>query len=641
MGALLACFLAAVLANFSSLSNGFTYDDHVIVEQNPLVTDKSRAAAIWTKPYWGDRDEGGLFRPLTTFTYALNHELGGLEPFGFHLVNVLLHAAVSVLVTLAAMEFMTLRGALLAGLLFAVHPVHTEAVANVVGRAEILCALFVMAAWLCHRRYPFVVALFYFLALLAKENAILFPLALLFRDAAARRKLDAKTYVALAIACGSYLSWRHSVLGALMNPGSVRIQLIDNVIAHLPTLAAVWTALSVIGRYALLLVFPWRLSADYSYPQITAAKAASPWAWLGLLVSIGVTFLLAVGIRRAVRRQAPADDSTRNAAPVGLALSAAAFLPVSNLVFPIGTIMAERLLYLPSIGFALAVAAGFEAIERRRPALRPALTAAAFALILAGMFKSWTRGPDWKDDGRLHAVTVRTSPRSARAHYHYGRYLIETGKAPEGFEHLNHALELNPEYTDVRIQMGVVKMKSRQFDAARSDLNQAIQSDSTSWVALVTLAALEYEDGHPERALDLSERALRVSPRSVDAWFNLALARTALRDTSGAIAAWRKTVELGTRDPVAYDSLAWFLAATGQSLSEALRAAEEAVRLRPDGRSYDTLAEVHFRSGRWDAAESAWNEALRRGVPDADAIRQRLEMVAIAKARTGAAPAQR
>ena len=86
LGALSACFLVAVLANASSLSNGFTYDDHVIVEENPLVTDRSRAALIWTMPYWGDRDEAGLFRPVTTLTYALNHELHGLEPFGFHLV---------------------------------------------------------------------------------------------------------------------------------------------------------------------------------------------------------------------------------------------------------------------------------------------------------------------------------------------------------------------------------------------------------------------------------------------------------------------------------------------------------------------------------------------------------------------------
>ncbi|TPW17836.1 MAG: hypothetical protein FD129_214, partial [bacterium] len=149
---LLLVGFTAFLVYVTTLGNGFAYDDGVIIEESPLVTEPARMGEVFTTPYWGSKAGGGLYRPVATLSYALNHRVHGLKPFGYHLVNVLLHAAVSVLLTLLALQYLPLAAAGLAGLIFAVHPIHTEAVANVVGRAELLSAVGFLVASLAARR---------------------------------------------------------------------------------------------------------------------------------------------------------------------------------------------------------------------------------------------------------------------------------------------------------------------------------------------------------------------------------------------------------------------------------------------------------------------------------------------------------
>jgi Tfp pilus assembly protein PilF len=635
--ALVLCAVAALLAGTGSLGNDFAYDDSVIIVGNPVVTDPAQAAGVWNRPYWGNRTTGGLFRPLTVLTYQMNHHLHGLQPFGFHLVNVLLHVLVTLLVVLVARKFLTIPAAFAAGLIFAVHPVHTEAVANVVGRAELLAALGFLGGWVLYAQPPgdrttahrVALAVAFFLAVLSKENAIVLPAALLLHDAVTRRRPDWPTFILLGITAAGYLLWRNEVLGSITNLSTAVIQPIDNIIASLPPASAFWTALSVIGRYAVLLVVPYQLSADYSYAQITAASPGSPWAWLGLIVVISVAALLGRELLKLLRRQ-PADSKEQQALTIGVGLFAVTLLPVSNLVFPIGTIMAERLVYLPSVGFVLAItAAGAMAVSRSEsPLLRKVLIGATAVAVLLGAARSHARNRDWKDDATLHAVTVQTSPGSARAHYNHGSALFERGDAERGLAELNQAVQLDPTYTDAWTNLGVFKLRLKQFTEARADLLKSVAVDSTRPSAWIALSALEIVDNNPRAAVGYVEKALELEPNSVDAWVNLALARAALQDTAGTIEAGRKAADLNTRDPDVYDNLAWYLLMSGGQLDEAQRNAEKAVALRPDAVSFETLGAVHFRAGRWAEARDAWSRALSLNPPNAEDIRQRLALIA-------------
>ncbi|HEU4403169.1 MAG TPA: hypothetical protein VFT43_13805, partial [Candidatus Polarisedimenticolia bacterium] len=153
--AVFACPIVAILLHLPTLRNDFVFDDQAIVSQNPLLKDLRDLPRLLVAPYWMNLHQGQrLYRPLTTVSFALNRALvGHLDPRWFHLGNVLLHACATLLVTLLALEMLPgARAPAIAGLLFATHPVHVEAVAGIVGRAEILAASGVLAGVLCHRR---------------------------------------------------------------------------------------------------------------------------------------------------------------------------------------------------------------------------------------------------------------------------------------------------------------------------------------------------------------------------------------------------------------------------------------------------------------------------------------------------------
>src|SRR2546425_751731 len=171
----LAVAASAVIAYLGALWNGFVWDDQVIILGNPLVQIWAGLAAAFANPYWPPFVGGYLYRPLTVFTYVLDWHVGGAA--WFHAVNLLWHAGVSVLVAMLARRWAGEAAALVAGILFAVHPVHVEAVANVVGRAELMAAAFTLLAVYAavEADRPVWSAVCWALGLLSKEVAVVAP----------------------------------------------------------------------------------------------------------------------------------------------------------------------------------------------------------------------------------------------------------------------------------------------------------------------------------------------------------------------------------------------------------------------------------------------------------------------------------
>ncbi|HZE88522.1 MAG TPA: hypothetical protein VE404_03190, partial [Verrucomicrobiae bacterium] len=274
-----AAFLLGAVLYAGTLRNGFVFDDIDVVQKNPLAHAPPRVGAILTSHYWaGVQATGNLYRPLTILSFALNDAVTGGAAAGYHAVNAILHGAVSALVVLLAAALgWSPAGALTAGLLFAAHAVHVEAVAPVVGRSELLGALFALAAWLCHRaavrgatarariaRGAFAAA-FFGLALLSKENAAVLPALVvaadlaLDRSAVARRR-SLRSAAAMAGILALFLAARAAVV-----PGVPPDDPLGRVFGGVDLVTRVRTAMGVMGRYLGLLVFPRHLSADYSY----------------------------------------------------------------------------------------------------------------------------------------------------------------------------------------------------------------------------------------------------------------------------------------------------------------------------------------------------------------------------------------
>jgi protein O-mannosyl-transferase len=501
-GLVLAVVLAAVLPYLDAFGHGYVRDDEVIIRDNPALASWPALLEGLCRNYWGDaQPDCGLWRPVALASFALDRWLGAslAAPLGLPVtapataLNLAIHAGASLALLALLLRLGTApAGALAGALLFAVHPVHTEAVTGFVGRADTLSTLLVLLALLAHRAVPVRGAVAraaacaaLLLALLTKESAFA-ALAMLpamdvllpSRDASgapvplrARLLRDHLPYVLLALAV---LALRWHVLGALgRDPATILPRFNPLVPAMLTPLGelrgasaaqALWTPFALVALAARLLLWPARLSADYSFDQVPlAGSPLDPRALLGLALTAAVLVLVA-----RLARRAPA-------ASFGLLFGALAWAPVSQLLFPIGTPFAERLLYLPSAGFLLAAGAGCGALlerlsapsraapSRGRPSrteLRRAAVAALAVLVLAGAARTWARNPVWRDTGSITVDMAATAPQSFLAQCSRGIFLsgasdaaLREGRAAqaralldEADRHLRLSLAIAPEH---------------------------------------------------------------------------------------------------------------------------------------------------------------------------------------------------
>lgn len=494
---------AAALPYLNALPNAFTLDDYGLIVGNVHVAAFD-LARMWGGDYWsGFQDlRSGLYRPLTLTTFALERALFGPSPQACHVANLLLHVAATLLMWRL---FAPLAGAAVAAwgaAVFAVLPAHSEAVIAAAGRADLLAGvacLACLALWDSGgggRRAATGAGLFA-LALLSKEQAVVVPGLLaclhLFRRAhGALPRWPWGTYGLAAGVLALYLGARWAVLGGL---GPVPVEPLDNPLVLLQTPARIVAALAVLARYARLLVLPARLSADYSFAAIPVADLSAAQAAAGLALAA----LVAAGLVRFARH--------RDVPGLALAWTAIAFALVANLFVTVGTIMAERLTYLPSVGFALGVGWALQALGARVGA-RAATTALA-TLVLAGGARTSARCGDWRDDLTLWRATVAAVPNSARAreglgsalrargalaeaegeyrravaiyprydtsHYNLGLVLLDTARDAEALVQFERACALRPAFAEAHLNRGVALARLGRTDAARQAYARALE----------------------------------------------------------------------------------------------------------------------------------------------------------------------
>ncbi|HVB32025.1 MAG TPA: hypothetical protein VNE60_10905 [Gemmatimonadaceae bacterium] len=439
----LAPWIAALVAcavYLNALHNGFALDDKVIVDQNPLVHHLAAMRDIWVSAYWPNMPfQMGLYRPLTIAMYAVEWSLWHGQPMGFHALNVVLHAVVSALVVLLVLRLgAPPLAAAVGGVLFAIHPVHVEAVAGIVGRAEVVMTLFVLLACFLHlwRRGPVVarwvgIAVCFLAALLTKESAVALPLLLIIVDGLdpERRKPlwrtvwdDAPLYLLLAAIFGGYMGLRYAVLGVFS--GSTLTPALRGASAS----TRIATAISVWPQYLRLLVYPRDLVADYGPNVLVVAHWGEPIVWMSLVLGVVV-----IGSAVLLRRRSPWWTAA-------VAWFVAGIFIVSNLVVPVGILLGERTLYLPSVALAFAAVPLVE-LGRRRPRL--AVAVAALALTL-GVARTWTRTPVWRTTDTVLTQLASAHPESFYAQTYLGDEAVHAGHPHEAVRHYAKAWALAP-----------------------------------------------------------------------------------------------------------------------------------------------------------------------------------------------------
>jgi protein O-mannosyl-transferase len=512
----------AMLVYGNTLLNNFSMDDELYIFRNSAVTSPS------VKGLFEATKANNVFRPVTFATFALNWAIGSAHPFGYHLFNLLLHAAVALLMYLVLRTLLEAvpRGttvALAAAWLFAVHPIHTEAVASVAARSEVLAAVFLMAAWLLHLYDQHILSLACFvLALLSKESAVAFvPLALVGDYARAKLK-PLHRYVWIAGVAGLYLAVLWKIQGGRF--GEKGINFLDNPLAELPASLRILNALRIAWKYAGLHVYPASLSCDYSYNAIllySGWRHTAPAAVAAALVLVLWIWAL---------------WTQRRAWVLAGAIYLGGFAATANLLVPTGTIMAERLAYLPSAGFCLLVALTWMWLENH--SRRLAWT--VFAIVMAALaMRTVVRNQDWRDNFTLFSAAVREVPGSAKMHGNLGAEYMYRDQLEAARKEFQAALRIYPDFPDAMEFYGLVESRTGHDQEARRLLETALfmtRKDNINYDFMaVNLAAQLMKLGQNDDALKLLNEHIRTSPGYARAWSNRAVVRYARGDVASAL----------------------------------------------------------------------------------------------------------
>ena len=508
----------AFAASLTSLGNGFAYDDNLAILINPRVHTLTSPWDAFALSYWPVDRGGGLYRPLTILFFAGQWAVGQGSPFLFHLVNVLLYAGLSALVFWCALALLPEGAAWLVAALFAVHPVHVEAVGNVVGQAELTTALAVVLAVGLYLRWrqaapaaPLTarqvggLGLLYLAACLTKEHGIVLPGLLLAAEATvlaeagpwrARVRPLRPLYLLLTLLALAFLAVRTRVLRDV----SSDIQ----AMTLLPLTAGqrVLTVLALAPQWVRLLYWPAHLQADYSPLEIDVATSLEPAVVAGVLIVGGL-----LGLGCAVRRRNPP-------LAFGAAWTAIALLPTSNLLVATGQVLAERTMMLPSVGALLAVGAlvptAWAAIVSRGRAAISLVAAATAVLLVAGTLSSARRQQAWLSNEVVWNRMVEDAPASYWAHWVYGDWLFTHGRPAEGERHMRFALVLYPDNPYITLILAQRYQDNGFCVPAVYKYQRVLQLRPSWWAARLQMADCLLTLGHPAWASRLIEEGIEL-----------------------------------------------------------------------------------------------------------------------------------
>ena len=496
----------ACTAYANALDNPFVYDDHDTVTGNRSLVDLSNLRFILAYT---------PFRPLVNASYALDRWLWNYRPFGYHLTNVILHAAVVVLLYAWIRRLLSDAGtdgdsrlpAFAGAAVFAVHPLQSEAVGYISGRSEVLCAVWFIGALLaaraaCLSRSVLQATLAVVCALLAlasKETALVLPLVFLLYDWLLRPGPDEHRPKRLALIVG--------LLAVFAIAGAYRISTLPQATGGLSAaLLNLLTQAIVIWRYVGLLVWPVGQSLMHSVHRVVTA--ADPLGWIAI---VGLVLVMTAAIR--FRRSHPVFG-------FGLLWFLIVLAPSSSVV-PLREGMAEHRVYLASAGFFMAVAAGLQLWRRIIPrSWMPGLATATIGVVLCGL--TMARNRVWSDPVALWSEATLRAEGMWEPHYALADSLREAGQCAAAVSEYEQVVAMRPEHRDAHTNLGICLAQTGRRQDAEPEFRRALEIDPSFARGYTNLGALALLGGDPVRARDAYLEAIVKDPDNVLARMQLA-----------------------------------------------------------------------------------------------------------------------
>ena len=528
----------------NTLDHKYTLDDYSVILENRLTKQGSSAIPEIFKTsyrYGYHFTTDNLYRPIVKAMYAAEWGKWPNNAGPGHFINVLLYAFTGFILYMSLFRISSGHTlfAFLASILFIAHPIHTEVVASIKSRDEILAFLF--GIWALERfihgvRYEswsatMMAGFLYFVALMSKESAItflaVFPLAAwIFTNSTPSVWL--RKMIPLAVTAALFLLIRSAVLSG-SEPESVSVA--DNLLmAAKDPLTRILTAIAILGRYLKLLVFPHPLVFDYSFNQIPLATFTDVYFLAGFIAHVA---LLIYGFQRARAKDI-----------MGFAILFY-FITISvssNIFMIIGSSMGERFLYTPSLGYCMGIAlliskwvpnvAETGAVKLLDAIKKPVVLLPLLVLLSGYSLKTITRNPVWKDNYTLYSNDVLLSPNSTRTHYYLGNYLVKPevweGKSDayrdsvlyKGIASLRKSIEIYPSFADSWIQMGVAYYKMNKPDSAMVCYQEALKLNPGNATIHNNIGTVYFSKGMYKESLDAFLKATQLDPRYSEAHAN-------------------------------------------------------------------------------------------------------------------------
>uniref|UniRef100_A0A8C1J2E3 dolichyl-phosphate-mannose--protein mannosyltransferase n=2 Tax=Cyprinus carpio TaxID=7962 RepID=A0A8C1J2E3_CYPCA len=636
------CLLTGLVVGcyWNSLFCGFVFDDVSAILDNKDLRPSTPLKNLFLNDFWGtpmsEERSHKSYRPLTVLTFRFNYLFSELSSSSYHLLNVVLHAVVCVLFLHFCRLLLDRSTSLIAALLFAVHPIHTEAVTGVVGRAELLSSIFLLAAFLAYTKSkgadhsivwtPIISTVFLVaVATLCKEQGITvigicciyevfvaqgFTLPMLIDTLLqVLRGKDGFPYAVLQTLLKLIVLIISTLLLVIVRVQVIQSQLpvftrFDNPAAVSSTPSRQLTFNYLLPVNAWLLLNPSELCCDWTMGTIPLVESLLDPRNLATVVFYAMLSLLAY-------HSLWYGHSSAKIVMMALSLIVLPFIPASNLFFPVGFVVAERVLYVPSMGFCVLVAHGFKLLSQRG-ALKKTSWLLMGVLLTTHAVKTFNRNWDWESEYTLFTSALKVSRNNAKlwnnvghalenqnsyeralryflqatrvqpddigAHMNVGRtyknlnrsreaeeaYLIAKSLMPQIIPGKKYATRVAPNHLNVYINLAnLIRANDSRLEEADQLYRQAISMRPDFKQAYISRGELLLKMNKPSEAKDAYLRALELDHTNADLWYNLAIVNIEMKDPSEALRNFNRALDLNPRHKLALFNSALLMQESG------------------------------------------------------------------------------
>ncbi|XP_017769506.1 PREDICTED: transmembrane and TPR repeat-containing protein 1-like [Nicrophorus vespilloides] len=553
----------AVASYLNGLNGDFVHDDIPAVTMNKDVLAINPISHVFKNDFWGtpmaDVASHKSYRPLTVLTFRANYLCFGMEPLGFHMTNVLLHAISCLLFTRVCLSVANLKPpfATLAGLLFAIHPIHTEAVTGIVGRADVLASVFFLISLLAYHGMDgqkhglWISVVFGGLSMLAKETGItVFVLNLaydIYKSWPSLKKTmfevrwskETQQFANRAAKVLTSLGLLLAVRLALLQGSLPKFSQQDNPAAFHPSLSVRILTFCYLAAFNWwLLLCPATLSHDWqmgSVPLVT-----SIWDTRNLVTCLFFAIALALAIKSLMDYENPKNVPV----VLGLLLLVLPFLPATNLLVTVGFVVAERVLYIPSMGCILLVVYGMNTMWGCCSRHRQTVTCFVILMLTASCLRVVIRNRDWRSRESLLRAGIMTLPHNAKMHYNFGNFLRDSSRPELARTHYFTALRLWPTYASAHNNLGTLIGDEEE---AEKHFLLAIRYSVDHVNAHYNLGQLYRKSNRSADSERMLRRCLKIEPHFTPAYIELARLKGSRDRSVGALL--RRTVQLNPHNP--------------------------------------------------------------------------------------------